>query len=134
MKKPEGYSGPEIEIVVKDSKADNLAEIIDNLLKSNISGKKIAMYQKNEEVDGDLTKTLISRVNHNGYELSEMKEFMDRVNKVKIEEEIDNIKIAANFTEWSFKKLIAELENCIDKDAAVKHKKIAQNIEKLLFD
>jgi hypothetical protein len=54
-----------------------------------------------------------------------MKDFMDKVNKVKISEELENIKVAANFTEWSFKKLIAELENCIDKDAAVKHKKIA---------
>lgn len=124
MKKPENYRGPEVEIVVKDSKADNLVEIIDNLL-NKIDGKNVAMFQKNEEVDGDLTKTLLSRVNHKGYELSEMKDFMDKVNKVKISEELENIKVAANFTEWSFKKLIAELENCIDKDAAVKHKKIA---------
>ena len=63
-----------------------------------------------------------------------MKEFMDKVNMIKIEEELSNIKIAANFTEWSFKKLISDLENCIDNDSAVKHQKIAQNIEKLLFD
>ena len=134
MKKPEGYSGPEIEVVIKDTKADNLSQVIDDLLKKNVKGKKIAMFQKNEEEDGDLTKTLIQRVKHNEFELSEMKIFMDQVNKVKIEEELVNIKVAANFTEWSFKKLISDLENCIDTDAAVKHRKISQNIEKLLYD
>jgi hypothetical protein len=43
MKKPENYRGPEVEIVVKDSKADNLVEIIDNLL-NKIDGKNIAMF------------------------------------------------------------------------------------------
>ena len=45
MQKPEGYDGPELEFVLKDSKEDNLAGLIDNLLKKYIpSGKKIAMF------------------------------------------------------------------------------------------
>ena len=90
------------------------------------------MFKKTDEVDGDLTKTLIERVGENGMQLTEMQEFMDRVNRVKIFEEIKNVKIAASFTEWSFKKLMRELEDCIENDTKVKHRKIGGNFEKLL--
>jgi hypothetical protein len=32
MQKPQGYDGPEIEVVLKENKCDNLQEIIDNVL------------------------------------------------------------------------------------------------------
>ena len=63
MTKPQGYEGPEIEIVLKDTKATNLSEIIDNLISSSIgSNKKVGMYLKNEQEDGDLSSTLIKRL------------------------------------------------------------------------
>lgn len=133
MKKPDDYSGPEVEIVQKDSKTDNLGDFIDNLLTTNItSGNNVAMFKKIDEEDGDLTKMLIERVKANNLKLTEMQEFMDRVNRVKIYEEIQNVKIAARFTEWSFKKLIGELEDCMQNDIKVKHRKIGGNFEKLL--
>ena len=111
LRKPDDYSGPPIEIILKDSKADNLSEFVDNMLTSNLrSGDRVGMFQKNEEVDGDLSKILIERVNANKFQLTEMQEFMDRVNKTKIYEEIQNLRIAGSFTEWSFRKLIKELE------------------------
>lgn len=61
-----------------------------------------------------------------------MQEFMDRVNKTKIFEEIQNLKIAGSFTEWSFRKLIKELEENMQNDVKVKHRKIGSNFEKLL--
>ena len=64
--------------------------------------------------------------------MGEMQEFMNKVNKTKIEPEIANLKTAASFTEWSFKKVIRELEDCIEGDIKMKHKKIAANVERLL--
>ena len=45
-----------------------------------------------------------------------MQDFMNQVNKVKIAPEIANIKTAASFTDWSFKKVIKEVEDCIEGD------------------
>lgn len=73
MKKPDDYSGPEVEIVQKDSKTDNLGDFIDNLLTTNItSGNNVAMFKKVDEEDGDLTKMLIERVKANNLKLTEM--------------------------------------------------------------
>jgi hypothetical protein len=114
MKKPDDYAGPVVEIIQKDSKSENLNEFIDDLLTKNITkGNNVAMFKKTDEVDGDLTKMLIERISANNLKLTEMQEFMDRVNRVKIYEEIQNVKVAASFTEWSFKKLIRELEDCM---------------------
>lgn len=57
---------------------------------------------------------------------------MDRVNKVKIYEELINLKVAGAFTEWSFKRLIHELEECMQNDIKVKHRKIGGSFEKVL--
>lgn len=57
---------------------------------------------------------------------------MNIVNRVKIQPEIANLRIASSFTEWTFKKLIRELEDCIENDIKIKHKKLAINVEKLL--
>ena len=133
MTKPQGYEGPEIEIVLKDTKATNLSEIIDNLISSSIgSGKKVGMYLKNEQEDGELSSTLIKRLESCGSTMVEMAAFMNKVNKIKIQPEIANLKKAAAFTEWSFKKVVKELEDSIENDMSVRHKKVASNLAKLL--
>jgi len=58
-----------------------------------------------------------------------MQAFMNKVNKVKIQPELDNLRVAASFTDWSFKKVIKELEDSIEEDKPVKHKKIANRQE-----
>ena len=133
MPKPLDYKGPELLFVLKDSKEENLAGLLDNMLLKYISGgNKIAMFQKNEEEDGDLSRTLVERIKSNNFSLFEMQDFMNKVNRTKIAPEIKNLKVAASFTEWSFKKLIGELEDCIEGDIKIKHKKIAGNIERML--
>ena len=133
MKKPSDYMGPDIEIVLKDTKADNLSEIIDGLVSSTIGpNKKVGMFLKNEQEDGDLCTTLIQRLKNCGSDIIEMQTFMNKVNKIKIEPELANLKIAATFTEWSFKKVIKELEDSIEGDITIKHKKISANLDKTL--
>jgi hypothetical protein len=61
-----------------------------------------------------------------------MKDFMNIVNKTKIHSEIKNLKICSQFVEWSLKKMIKELEDCIEGDIPVKHTKISANIERMI--
>ena len=57
---------------------------------------------------------------------------MAKVNRIKIEPEIQNLNIASRFTEWTMRKLIRELEGYIEKDYKIKHSKISIMIEKML--
>jgi nucleosome binding factor SPN SPT16 subunit len=133
MKQPEDYTGPTVEFVLKDGKQENLSGLLDDMLKTNVtSGNKIAIFMKNEEEDGDLSKTLIDRIKANNFEMQEMQTFMNKVNCVKIAPELENLKTAASFTEWSMRKIIKELEDCIERDIKMKHNKLAGNVERLL--
>lgn len=68
IKEPADYKGPSIELVLKEAKEENLKGLIDTFLKSNVPpGKNIAIYMKNEDVDGDLTKVLTEQIKSNGY-------------------------------------------------------------------
>lgn len=42
------------------------------------------------------------------------------------------MKVAANFVEWSMKKLIKEVESNIDGEMSIKHSKIAAVIERMI--
>ena len=92
------------------------------------------MFLKNDQEDGELTSKVIERVNSLNFKVSEMQEFMNKVNRIKIEPEIKSMKVAASFTEWTFKKVIREIEDAIEQEAAVKHRKIANNADKRLED
>lgn len=98
------------------------------------SSGKVAIYQKDAS-DGDLTdKTLKAffSAGDSPFTKVEMKEFMDKVNMVKIECELENVKIAAKFVRWTFTNLIEEVENIIDSEKEIKHSQIANKIEKML--
>jgi len=51
---------------------------------------------------------------------------------VKIPAEVQNIRTAASFVEWSCKKMITEVEKCLENDIKVRHSKISNTIERLL--
>jgi len=44
----------------------------------------------------------------------ELKDFIDKVNMVKIPIEIENMRIAAKFVKWSFDNLVNEIEDIIE--------------------
>lgn len=133
IQEPEGYTGPKIELVLKESKMENLGSFIDTLLVSNVPvGKTIAIYMDKEEVDGELSETLLKRIDSKGYKKSEMASIMAKVNRTKIASEIANLRVASSFTEWTFKKVIKDLEGFIERDVQIKHKKIANQVERLI--
>ena len=61
-----------------------------------------------------------------------MSDFINQVHLVKIPTEIKNTRVAAQFVEWSTKKMIKEIEYCIESDINIKHSKIAGNVERML--
>lgn len=56
----------------------------------------------------------MDEVDKRGLQKMEMKDMMDRVHIVKIEEEIKNTKMAASFVEWTFGEIINEIEDIVD--------------------
>lgn len=53
-----------------------------------------------------------------------MKDFMDKVNMVKIQPEISNLKTAANFVKWTYDNVVNEIEDIIEINKQVKHENI----------
>jgi nucleosome binding factor SPN SPT16 subunit len=134
MTKPVGYDGPAIEIVLKDQKAEReqMEAIVADVVKTYISGPKVALFQKNEQTDGPLSECVLEQMKP--FELMEMKPFMDQVNKVKIDAEVKNIKVASAFVEFSLRRMTKELKNCIEGDIKLRHNKISAIIESMLDD
>ena len=59
----------------------------------------------------------------------EMTDFMQEVQKVKLDVEQKNMLMAANLTEWTFKRIVSEIEDIIEEDKKVKHSYIQSKIE-----
>jgi nucleosome binding factor SPN SPT16 subunit len=134
MKTPENYDGPAIQVELKDTKLDpsQLSTFVDSLLGANLPGKNVSIYQKNEDLDGPLSETLMARLKAHNYNLQEMKDFMNHVNKSKIPAEIQNIRTASSFVEWSCTRMIKEVEKRLESDVKARHSQISNAIEKLL--
>lgn len=95
---------------------------------------KVAIYQKDTS-DGELTDRTIKAFFATGdspYTKVEMKEFMDKVHLVKIDCELENMKVAARFVRWTCSNLIEEIENIIDSEKEIKHSQISNKVEKML--
>lgn len=71
MKAPENYKGPAIQVVLKDTKLDpaQLSGFVESLLAQHLPGKNVAIYQKNEDVDGPLSEALMASLKSNSYKL-----------------------------------------------------------------
>lgn len=57
---------------------------------------------------------------------------MNHVNKVKIPIEVQNIRTSSSFVEWSYKKMINEIEKRLENDIKARHSQISNSIERLL--
>lgn len=121
---PGDYKGPQVEILVRDLKQDNTNEVIDKVL-SNIKVKpaKVGLFLKDEE-DGDFTSKVIQAVESKGFTKTDMLDFMDRANQVKLKREVENVKTACSFLKWNFDNIVGEVEYIIDEEKHVKHSAI----------
>lgn len=67
MQVPMDYSGPELEIILKDPKQDNKDEIIEKVF-SHVKGSpaKVGIFQK-DKPDGDLTQAVLDKMDAKGF-------------------------------------------------------------------
>lgn len=124
MDVPMNYDGPSMEILVRDPKGENSAEVIEKLL-SNVSGRnaKIGVFLKDKD-DGDLTTGTLKALDDKGFNKVDLKDFMDKVHHTKIQSEVENLKVAASFVKWTFENIVNEVEDIIDAEKQVKHSQI----------
>lgn len=64
----------------------------------------------------------------------ELKDFMDKVNMIKIKPEIENLRTASKFVKWIFDNVVHEVEDIIEVERQVKHEAIQRKAENLLED
>lgn len=82
-----------------------------------------------DKPDGDLTNATLTTIDIKGAKTVDLKDFMEQTNQVKTSSELKNLKVAGAFTEWTFSKIISEVEDIIDEDKQVKHSIIQKRIE-----
>lgn len=58
MEQPMDYDGPQLEIILRDSKTENTPQVIEQVLNHANHGRKIGIYLK-DKVDGPLTQAVI---------------------------------------------------------------------------
>ena len=117
-------------IVEWNAKTDSVQSVVDRVL-SQITDQKlqtVATWSK-DKPDGDLTNAALNTLNIKGAKTIDLKDFMDQMTQIKTSSELKNLKVAAAFTEWTFNKIVAEVEDIIDDDKQVKHSVIQKRIE-----
>jgi Xaa-Pro aminopeptidase len=123
MSPPSGYSGAKVELVERDIKADQTDSFISRTLKSLAALKKVGIFLTDND-DGDLTEVTKSQLKKQGVSFVEMKDFVDSANTVKSTSEISNLRVASDFADWTFKKVINEVETILENDKVTKHSAI----------
>ena len=129
MQVPEWYIGPELQVLSRNIKQEEvpvfvtrvLAEIPDNV-------KKVAVFQK-DRIDGELSQKVFDGFNGRGAQLLEMADVMQQIQKVKLDCEQKNMRMASELTEWTFRRIVSEIEDIIEEDKKVKHSYIQSKIE-----
>ena len=61
-----------------------------------------------------------------------MKELIDKAHMVKIDSEIDNMRVAAKFLKWTFDNVVNEIEDIVEVEKKIKHSQISNKVEKML--
>lgn len=88
-----------------------------------------------DKIDSEITKTVYDAFETTRKaKLIEMTNFLAMASRVKLDCEQKNMLLASKFTEWTFKRMLTEIEDVIEDDKKVKHSYIQNKIERLLED
>ena len=128
MEAPEGYSGPSL-VVLSRAKTEEVSAFVSRVMASVPNDiQKVAVFNK-DKLDGDLSQNVFDNLKKRVVTLLEMSDFVEDMQKVKIEDEQKNMGIAAKLTEWTFKRIVQEIEDIIEEEKKVKHSYIQNKIE-----
>ena len=90
--------------------------------------KKVAVFQK-DSIDGEMSQKVFDGMAERGMTQLEMRDFFEEVQRVKLDCEQKSMRVAAQLTEWTFKRIVTEIEYIIEEDKKVKHSTIQSKIE-----
>ena len=128
MSVPAGYKGAKVEIVERDIKNDQTQSFIERTLKKLPKLTKVGIFTQDKD-DGDLTEVTKSKLQKAEAVIVDMKDFVDTANNTKTASELNNLKTSAAFTDWTFKRIVNEVETILENDKLTKHSAIQKKIE-----
>jgi len=120
MKVPDSYQGPKLVIIEQNPKVETAEQIVAKTLQEVSASDltKVAGWTK-DKADGDLTKAALTAISK--AQIVDLKDLYDAINKVKTASELKNQRVAAAFTEWTFSRVVEEIEGIIEDKKQVKH-------------
>ena len=128
MAVPDDYTGPKLEVVTRAKGEDTVTFVSHVMAQVPQEIQKVAVFQKDKE-DGDLSQNVLNTLKSRSVTLLEMSDFVQEMQKVKNDDERKNMGTAAKLTAWTFKRIVAEIEDIIELDKQVKHSYIQSKIE-----
>ena len=106
MQVPEGYTGPTLQILSRNLKQEEVPVFVTRVLTEVPTDvQKVAVFQK-DKIDGELSQKVFDGFTARGAGMLEMTDFMLEIQKVKLDGEQQNMQMAANLTQWTFKRIV----------------------------
>jgi Xaa-Pro aminopeptidase len=123
MKVPDDYQGPKLIIIEQNPKIETPHQIVDKVIQEIDPSdlEQVTTWTK-DKPDGDLTKAAFEALSKS--KIVDLKDLADSFNKIKTTTEVRNQRVAASFTEWTFSRVIEEIEEIIEDKKQVKHSQI----------
>lgn len=133
-KKPLAYSGPQLEILLRDPKnsIEEYPKIL-SLMTNNSSNKLVIGYLENEDAVGPVGEEWNSFVRENK-DLFELRDCSNNLNEFlahKDPSEIEYLKISSRYCTYVMDTLIKKFENTIDQDKKLTHESLSYEIKGL---
>lgn len=125
MVKPAGYNGPQLELVLKEPKAD-LKELCQHVFeKAGLSSASKIGLMTEDEPDGDLFNAADEIIKkHEKFAAATKVDaypFLNEISLTKLPVEEENQKAASQFVSWAFTQCIEKIEELIDDEKELPH-------------
>ena len=79
MTPPAGYDGPTLEVIIRNIKQEEIDTFVGRVMEQVPSSvTRVALFES-DKVDSDLTKKVLDTVQSRSITISEMKDYMNRV-------------------------------------------------------
>lgn len=132
MTRPASYQGPKLTILTRNLKEEQTSAFANRLLAQiNQTVDQVSFFEK-DKVDGELTQIILDGIRGRKIQITDMGPFFKAMQTVKGPFERQNMQVAADFANWTYKRIIKELESIIEDGAKVKHSHIQRKIEALV--
>eukprot|EP00347_Sterkiella_histriomuscorum_P012768 403367296 len=137
LKVPEGYDGPKLKVILRDTKGDQL-QVFKNFIQqaigdlSNIK-REIGSFST-ENPDGTFAQDFKKNFSKHfpKIPIKDCSKFFEEILLTKDEYDLESVKISSLFSGFMMKQLITECEEIIESNSQENHDKIAAKLESIL--